>query len=103
MEKRNINKKNKRISAKNMIKLLVVCCLCIYVVVTLVKQQISLSQCDDLAKEYQEKIATAQIEQQMLKDELEKAGTDEYVERTARERLGLVKANERVFIDINQK
>ena len=103
MEKRNINKKNKRISAKNMIKLLVVCFLCIYVVVTLVKQQIRLSQCDDLAKEYQEKIATAQIEQQMLKDELEKAGTDEYVERTARERLGLVKANERVFIDINQK
>lgn len=103
MEKRDINKKNKRISAKNLIKLLVVCFLCIYVVVTLVKQQISLSQCDDLAEEYQEKIATAQIEQQMLKDELEKAGTDEYVERTAREKLGLVKANERVFIDINQK
>ena len=32
---------------------------------------------------------------------LENAGTDEYIEKMAREKLGMIKANEIVFIDIS--
>lgn len=32
---------------------------------------------------------------------LESAGTDEYIEKIAREKLGMIKANEIVFIDIS--
>ena len=73
-----------------------------YVGFTLIKQQITLSDCDNIAEEYKTKIAEAESENQRLEAELEKAGTDEYLERVAREELGLVKANERVFIDITQ-
>ena len=69
----------------------------------MIKQQITISKCDDVAEEYRAKIAEAQTENQKLEYELKQAGTDEYLERVAREKLGLVKANERVFIDITQQ
>ncbi len=36
-----------------------------------------------------------------LDRDLENAGTDEYIEKIAREKLGMIKANEIVFIDIS--
>ena len=36
-----------------------------------------------------------------LDDALANAGTDEYIEKIAREKLGMIKANEIVFIDIS--
>ena len=36
-----------------------------------------------------------------LDADLENAGTDEYIEKIAREKLGMIKANEIVFIDIS--
>ena len=55
-----------------------------------------------MAANYEEKIADAKLEQEQLKKELEKAKTDEYLEKMAREKLGLVKANERVFVDVTR-
>lgn len=37
-----------------------------------------------------------------LKKEKEMIGSDEYQEKVARDKLGMVKANERVFVDIGQ-
>ncbi len=96
-------KKTKKASPKSAVKILGIGAVCIYVACTLVKQQITLSQNREVAEEYKAKIAEAQTENQKLEDELSKAGTDEYLERVAREKLGLVKANERVFIDITQQ
>ena len=76
---------------------------CVYVSFTLIKQQITLSKCDDIADEYRAKIKEVQVENQKLEDELKKSESDEYLERVAREKLGLVKSNERVFIDITQQ
>lgn len=103
MKTRKPNQKKRKISAVNLLKLGGVLVVCIYVTCILVKQQINLSQCDDLAREYQTKIDEAKLEQQKLEDELKKADTDDYIESVARERLGLVKANERVFVDITQE
>lgn len=101
--KKSDNRKKENMSAKTLVKLGLLLFVCIYVTCIFVKQQRSLSQCADLSEEYEQKIAEAKLEQQKLEGELEKAGSDEYIERTAREKLGLVKANERVFIDITQE
>ena len=99
---RTTKRKLKKVSGKTLTKALLILAACVYVGFTLVKQQITLSDCSDMADEYKAKIAEAESENQRLEEELEKAGTDEYLERVAREELGLVKANERVFIDITQ-
>ncbi len=77
--------------------------LCIYIVFVFVEQQIYLSKCSDVSKSYEEKIAEVKLEQQRLEDELDKADTDEYLERMAREKLGLIKANERIFVDVTKR
>ena len=48
---------------------------------------------EDIAKENQ------RIEE--LDKAIQSAGTDEYIEKIAREKLGMIKANEIVFIDIS--
>lgn len=92
--------KKKRASVKGMLKVLGVLVVCVYAIVVFAKQQLTLSKCGKVSEDYKDKISEAQLEHERLEDELSKAGTDEYLERVAREKLGLVKANERVFIDI---
>ena len=102
MTQRTSGKKKLKFSGKTLAKTIGVLALCGYVAFTLVNQRITLSRLHQAKLEEQEKIAEAKVEQQKLEDELEKAGTDEYLEGKARDELGLVKANERVFIDITQ-
>ncbi len=96
-------RKTKKASPKALAKALGIAAVCVYVAYTLINQQITLSKTNAVAEEYKAKIAEAQTENQKLEDELSQAGTDEYLERVAREKLGLVKANERVFIDITKQ
>ncbi len=96
-------KKVKKVSGKTAIRAVGILAVCVYVACTLIDQRITLSKSKEVAEEYKAKIAEAQIENQKLEDELEQAGTDEYLEKVAREKLGLVKANERVFIDITRQ
>lgn len=103
MAGRTGGKKLKKISGKAAVKCLLIFALCVYVAFTLVKQQITLSKCDDVSQDYRQKIAEAQAENKSLEDELSQADTDEYLESIAREKLGLIKANERVFIDITRQ
>lgn len=74
-------------------------CFAIYIVATLISQQGTLNKNAALAKEYSAKIVSAEQERDQLKDELSEVGSDEYYERMAREKLGMIKSNERVFID----
>ncbi len=103
MQERIHKGKKNSMSAKTLVKLGLLLAVCIYVACIFIKQQIKLSQCADVCEEYEQKIAEAKLENQKLEDELKKAGSDEYIERMAREKLGMVKANERVFIDITQE
>ena len=96
-------KNQKKASPKTLAKVLGVAAVCFYVAYTLINQQITLSKTNSIAEEYKAKISEAQTENQKLEDELSQADTDEYLERVAREKLGLVKANERVFIDITKQ
>ena len=100
MSRRSSHTKKLKFSGKTLLKTLVILAVCVYAVFTLINQRITLSKCEQAKIEQQKKITDAKIENQKLQDELKKADTDEYLENRAREDLGLVKANERVFIDI---
>ena len=95
-------RKVKKANLKRLVQAVLVLAVCVYVAVILIRQRVALAKCGKVAEEYKDKISAAQLEQQRLEDELKQAGTDEYLERIARDKLGLVKANERVFIDITQ-
>ncbi len=76
--------------------------LLLYVCCTFVHQKISLEQRYAIVKDIENQISEAKLEQDMLKKELEKVNSDEYLEKLAREKLGLIKPNDRVFVDVTK-
>ena len=74
-------------------------------IVMLIKQQINISQYKDDIKDLSLKIEVAEKELDDNKQNLEqeKKNTDslEYIEKLAREKLGMYLQNERVYVDSN--
>ena len=74
-------------------------------IVMLIKQQLNISQYQDEIKELSSKIDVAENELTQNKQDLEqeKNNTDSlvYIEKLAREKLGMYLQNERVYIDSN--
>ena len=72
-------------------------------IVMLIKQQINISQYKDDIKDLSSKIEVAEKELDENKQNLEqeKKNTDslEYIEKLAREKLGMYLPNERVYVD----
>ena len=72
-------------------------------IVMLIKQQLNISQYKDEIKEISSKIEVAESELNQNKQDLEqeKKNTDslEYIEKLAREKLGMYLPNERVYVD----
>jgi len=52
-------------------------------------------------KQLEQKIAREEEEKQRMMKERDEISSDESVEKIAREKLGMVKDGERVFVDIN--
>lgn len=50
----------------------------------------------------QEKISEESKQGEELKKQKEMLNSDEYIEKVAREKLGMVKEKERVFVDVNK-
>lgn len=95
-------KTNKKLNPKKFIAFLGCFGMLVYFSFILIHQHICLCEREKIAAEYQEKISTAKLNQQQLKNELAKVKTDEYLEKLAREKLGLIKPNERVFVDVTR-
>lgn len=74
-------------------------------IVMLIKQQLNISQYKDEIKKLSSSIELAENELTQNKQDLEqeKKNTDslEYIEKLAREKLGMYLPNERVYIDSN--
>lgn len=74
-------------------------------IVMLIKQQLNISQYKDELKDLSSQIEVAENELNQNKQDLEqeKKNTDslEYIEKLAREKLGMYLQNERVYIDSN--
>ena len=93
----------KKINLKKMGIFLFVLFLLSYISYTFLNQHIKLSQRKKIATDYEEKILNEKLKGEQLKKELENSKSDEYREKMAREKLGLVKPNERVFIDVTKE
>ena len=73
--------------------------------IVLIKQQINIDQYKNEMKQLSTKIEVAQNElnqnKQNLEDEINKSNSAEYIEKIAREKLGMYLQNERVYVDSN--
>ncbi|MBQ4517520.1 MAG: septum formation initiator family protein [Clostridia bacterium] len=98
-----MQKKRKKVNIAVLLKRCVLCGLVLYLFGLFIAQQFDFSR---LAKEEQAleaQIAEEQRVQEELLKEKEAAGTPEYVERVAREKLGYMKPDEKVFIDAKKQ
>lgn len=71
----------------------------IYVVYTLISQQITMYNQSKEIKKWNIEIEEVKKENQRLKDEVKMSESDQYVEKIARERLGLIHKGESTIID----
>jgi cell division protein FtsB len=74
----------------------------IYSVVTMIGQQKILSAKSSELKSIQAKIDEESKTSDELKKQKDIVNSDEYVEKVAREKLGMVKHGEKVFVDVNK-
>ena len=74
--------------------------------VVLIRQQKNITQYQREIKELSAKINVAQDElnqsKQNLEEEINKSNSPEYIEKVAREKLGMYLQNERVYVDSNK-
>ena len=74
----------------------------IYFVYAMIAQQIALSNKNKEIQSLEEQVSAANTETERLQKELDNLEDPEYLERVAREKLRLVRPNERVFVDANK-
>ena len=72
----------------------------IYATLSLVTVMGDLNEAESATAELKAQLAQAQAENEKLKTDIESLGSDKSTEALAREKLGLVKADEIVFIDM---
>lgn len=71
----------------------------LYAIFTIANQQITIYKLNKTRQEVNHNIEIAQKENEKLKDMLQYTSTKEYIEKMAREQLGLVKSDETVYVD----
>ncbi|MBQ9267262.1 MAG: septum formation initiator family protein [Clostridia bacterium] len=75
--------------------------LSMYIVITLVNQQITLMDLKDSRDQYAKQIQEEKLRSEQLAKIKGEISTPEYIEDVAREKLGLVMPYEIVFVDAN--
>lgn len=83
----------------NLVMLVLMTGLFVYFLVTFVKQQDEISLIQSEMNSVEQKIEKEREIQEELLDLANQADTDEFIERIAREKLGMVKDGERLYID----
>ena len=73
----------------------------IYFVYVMISQQNALSAKNKEIQQLYRQVDVEKAETDRLNKELESVNNPEYLEKMAREKLGMVKPNERVFVDTN--
>lgn len=68
--------------------------------VSLIQLQMQISRANEQYEKLQHEIADAKFEQEKLQDFLDNEDQSEYIERIAREKLGYVMPDEKVFYDV---
>lgn len=66
-----------------------------------IMQQPKISACSGQIEQTKENIEYENRRIEEIDEIMEKVGTDEYIEKIAREKLGMIKSDEIVFVDIS--
>lgn len=91
----------KKLKKKKLTRFLMIA-IVLYTCYVLIQQQVRIHDIDAEMAAYQQKIESAQSENEELNNTKGLLETDEYYEKLARQRLGLVKPDEKVFVDISK-
>jgi len=83
------------------LNLLIIIGLLVYVSYIFVIQQIEYKKYQDLKTSYIEQIKVARLKTDEYKEYAKYVKTDEYIEKIAREKLGMVYPEEKIYIEIN--
>ncbi len=75
----------------------------LYIVCILVSQQIAIKEASRKEEDIKSRIEQLKEENESIKTELERTKDEEYIEKLAREKLGMIKPGEIMFIDVNYK
>ncbi len=92
-----------RKKSRNIVLIIAVLFFLGYAVVSLVMSQMSINQKKEENAQLQAQIEQEKLEIEELDYLLRSGGDQDYIERVAREKLGYISPNERVFIDISGK
>lgn len=94
--------KKQKLNIKRTALVAAVAAFMIYFVYAMIAQQITLSNKNKEIRSLEEQVSAANTETERLQKELDNLEDPEYLERIAREKLGLVRPNERVIVDANK-
>lgn len=94
-----MNQKKKTINVKVFFKRCLLCLLVMYMFGLFIAQQVNFARLSKEDKALSSQIAQAEQENKALTEEKEAARTPAYMERVARDKLGYMKPEEKVFID----
>lgn len=95
-------KKTRKLNIKRLAIVAAAFCFTVYCAYVLIWQQVTISEKNSEIASLEAQIDTAKQETEKLQTELENTNDPAYIEQMAREKLGLVRPNERVFVDANQ-
>ena len=87
------------ILSNRIVSLLIGISLLIYVTVTLIAQSRTINDSQRLLDVYNDGIEQQKIINRELEAEQQQVGSDEFIEKIARQRLGLCKSTEKLFVD----
>ena len=91
-----------KVDKKRLGTVIVVTVFVLYFIYIMIWQQVMISQKNKELKDLEEKINSANQRTEELEKELGNLDDPAYLEKVAREKLGLVRPNERVFVDANK-
>lgn len=87
---------------KKLIKKVLIIVFAIYVSITLINQQLTIMRMEDRKAELNEQIQEAKAETEKLNKQLKNASSDAYIEQIAREKLGLIKDGDIIYVDVGK-
>ena len=85
-----------------LLKKIVFIAILIYAIITFIKQQKILNTYDEQENTLKTQISEAKEYQDKLNEEKANVNSPEYIEKVAREKLGMYLQNERVYVDSNK-
>lgn len=87
---------------KSKVGLILIAVICAYFIYIMVGQEKLLIQKQNEMKKIEAKIEDEKALNEELQKQKQEVNSDSYVERIAREKLGMVKPGEKVFVDVNR-